>query len=212
MSKIKLVVWDMDGTLIDSASVVPDTFIATVLEFSGVQKTRTQIVELYSLGVPENILAHLLGETPGPEVMQYYYGTLNSGSINIGSYEGIAECLSELSKDVRLAVFTGASQQSAEALIGSTGLAKYFDLILGADGFPPKPDPTGLIEVASRLGVACEECVYIGDAPADIQAASAAKMMSIGAGWGHLFSRDCHPGRVAQVPAEVARFIASSQK
>lgn len=58
--QLRAVIWDMDGTLIDSADVVPDAFIATVQARCGISYTREQIIDAYPLGPPPIMLAHLL--------------------------------------------------------------------------------------------------------------------------------------------------------
>ena len=55
------VVWDMDGTLLDTTAVVPDAFVAAVLELGGPAVDRDDVVSAYSMGVPEAILEHFLG-------------------------------------------------------------------------------------------------------------------------------------------------------
>ena len=52
-------VWDMDGTLLDTTSVVPDAFVATVQELGVADVDREKVVAAYSLGVPEVMLEHL---------------------------------------------------------------------------------------------------------------------------------------------------------
>jgi beta-phosphoglucomutase-like phosphatase (HAD superfamily) len=52
-------VWDMDGTLLDSSRAVPDAFVAAIIELGGPSLERQQIVAAYPLGVAEVILAHL---------------------------------------------------------------------------------------------------------------------------------------------------------
>jgi len=205
MKNIESVIWDMDGTLINTASVVPDSFIATAAEFGGGRCTREEVVALYSLGVPENMLERLIGKTPSTHVMEHFYECLSEKSSSVQTYDGIKNCLSELSASVKLAVFTGASQRSAEILLNSVQLKDSFDLILGGDNYPPKPDPGGLISAASQLGSAPERCVYIGDAPSDIQAAISAKMVSIAAGWGHLYSEESQAAYVAERPWDVIK-------
>src|SRR6266516_2146192 len=60
-AQLRAVIWDMDGTLLDSVGVVPDAFIATARARSGRTYTRQQIVDLYHLGPPPIMLPRLLG-------------------------------------------------------------------------------------------------------------------------------------------------------
>ncbi len=201
---VELLIWDMDGTLIDSATVVPDSFIAAANEFGGNRCSRDEVVALYSLGVPENVIEHLLGRAPLAEEMEFFYSTLAAKASEVAVHDGIHECLRALNGVVRMAVFTGASQRSAETLLEAVGLMSAFEQVVGGDGHPPKPDPAGLRAVAAAMQVPLERCAYAGDAPTDIQAAGAAPVRSIAVAWGHLFDRSCGADLLVETPADLA--------
>lgn len=213
---MKLILWDMDGTLIQSAHVVPDAFRHTAEEFGHPGYSRQDIIDLYPLGVPENVFAHIFGvdrsadqvnaqvnEKGRTDVMTYFYNQLAENSHRIEVYEGIVNCLSSLRTQVKLAVFTGASQRSADILLSALKLDRYFDCILGGDDYPAKPDPAGLIAAAKQLHVPPEQTVYVGDAHTDIIAAQAAGMLPVAAGWGHLYEADYGYEQVALTPLDV---------
>jgi len=208
---VKLVIWDMDGTLIDSAFVVPDAFVLA-LESAGVSGyTRDQIIDLYKLGVPENLIGHVLGETPSSSTMDSFYSQLEQNSHKIKVYEGIVHCLEDLGTSTKLAVFTGASQRSAEILLKALGLDSHFDTILGGDNHPPKPDPSALVTLCSDFDLKPNQCVYVGDADADIEAANRADMISVSAGWGHLYSDSSQARFAADTPSDLSKFVLESQ-
>lgn len=217
---MKLILWDMDGTLIQSAHVVPDAFRHTAEQFGHPGYSRQDIIDLYPLGVPENVFAHIFGvDRPAgqvnaqvntqvnaegrTDVMTYFYNQLAENSHRIKVYEGIVNCLTALRNHVKLAVFTGASQRSADILLSALKLDDYFDLILGGDDYPAKPDPAGLVAVANRLNVPPEQTVYVGDAHTDIEAARAAGMLPVAAGWGHLYQADNGYEHIALTPLDV---------
>ena len=183
---LDLLIWDMDGTLLQSANVVPDSFIETARVHGQQECSRDEIVALYSLGVPENMLARILGRPPTADEMTFFYKTLAAKADEVEVYPGVVACLSTLQQWLTLAVFTGASDRSAGILLGACGLSSHFDVVVGGDAYPPKPDPGGILAVVEAAGSAVERAAYIGDAPTDIQAAVAAGVQALAAGWGHL--------------------------
>jgi HAD superfamily hydrolase (TIGR01509 family) len=187
--KMRAVVWDMDGTLIDSADAVPAAFVATVLELEGPATDTGAVVAAYSLGRPEIILEYLLGRPLRTGDSDRYYRRLYNCTVH--PYPGVREtvrCLQELSNDVGMAVFTGASRLSAEILLTRAGLAEWLCVVVGGDDVSrPKPAPDGILEACRRLKRIPEEVAYIGDSPNDLLAARAAGAVAIAAGWGHLY-------------------------
>ena len=204
---IEFVIWDMDGTLINSASAVPDAFITAAQTHGKPGYTRDDVISFYSLGVPVNVVSHMLGKPATVDAMNCFYDALQDNSKNVSTYDDMPECLTKLGKQAKQAVFTGASQQSAEILLKSVGIDHLFDLILGGDNYPPKPDPSALVALAAQFGIATERCVYIGDAPTDIQAANSAGMVSIAAGWGHLYAADMGADIIAESPMQLCRLL-----
>ena len=207
---IELVIWDMDGTLINSATAVPDAFISAAETFGKSGYSREDVIGLYTLGVPENVVAHMLGKPVSPNAMECFYDALQKNSSTVATYDEVTQCLALLHKKVKQAVFTGASQRSAEILLTAVGIDHHFDVIKGGDGYPPKPDPTSLIDLAEQFGVAQNRCVYIGDATADMEAANSANMISVAAGWGHLYHSNMNANKTVNSPMQLSRLICGS--
>jgi phosphoglycolate phosphatase len=184
MSAAQLV-WDMDGTLLDSGVVVPAAYVTTVRELGGLAVTPAQVVARYWLGTPEMILADLLCRDITAADADVYYGKL--AGADIAPYPGVADVLSALRKRGHpVAVFTGASSRAAEILLASAGLSA--DLVVGGDEVrSPKPAGDGLVLAASRLGVPASSLAYIGDAPNDLRAARAVGGLAAAAAWGHQY-------------------------
>jgi phosphoglycolate phosphatase-like HAD superfamily hydrolase len=184
---VAALIWDMDGTLIDSATVVPDAFIATTAALGGTSCTRDEVVALYSLGEPATMLGHLLDRPASRSDVDAYHRELASRADGVRPYLGIQETLVGLQPALPMGVFTGASTRAAEILLSSAGLADHFRIIVGGNQVTaPKPDPGG-IELACRLlGLRTVDCAYIGDAPTDLEAARRSGALPLAAGWGHL--------------------------
>jgi HAD superfamily hydrolase (TIGR01549 family) len=178
-------VWDMDGTLLDSSEVVPDAFIATARALGSGDVDRQQVVAAYSLGVPEVVLEHLIGRRLADGEADSYYDRLQDSSVY--PYDGVHETLATLrARDLPVTIFTGASSRAARTLLSSAGID--YDILVGGDHVAhPKPSPDGVLAAAKRLAVDVAHVVYIGDAPTDLQAARSAGARGAAATWGHLY-------------------------
>jgi HAD superfamily hydrolase (TIGR01509 family) len=178
-------VWDMDGTLLDSSVIVPAAFVSAVRELGGPAVTPGQVVARYSLGTPEVILADLVGRDAAAAAAAVYYRELTGA--DVAAYPGVADVLAALrERGHPVAVVTGASSRAAAILLTSAGVQA--DVVIGGDHvLRPKPAGDGLVLAASRLGTPASRLAYIGDAPNDLRAARAAASLSVAAAWGHQY-------------------------
>jgi HAD superfamily hydrolase (TIGR01509 family) len=202
---IRQLVWDMDGTLLDSSVVVPAAYLAAVRRLGGPELTPAQVVASYSVGTPEMLLAHLLGRKLAAGEPEAYYDELSA--VTARPYPGVEDVLTALrARGHRVAVFTGASSRAARMLLAAAGIA--VDVLVGGDEVArPKPAGDGLLLTARRLGIAAGDLAYIGDAPNDVRAATAAGAIGAAAGWGHQY-RSCEPADVTlAAPAEALALL-----
>jgi phosphoglycolate phosphatase len=178
-------VWDMDGTLLDSGVVVPAAFAAAVRQLGGPATTPAEVIGRYSLGTPEIILADLVGRAVTAADADAYYREL-AGS-DVEPYPGVPEVLAALRACGHpVTVFTGASSRAAGILLASAGV--HVDVLVGGDHVRrPKPAGDGLVVAANRLGIPAGSIAYIGDAPNDLRAARSAGSLGAAAAWGHQY-------------------------
>jgi HAD superfamily hydrolase (TIGR01509 family) len=178
-------VWDMDGTLLDSGVAVPAAYVTAVRELGGPTVTPADVVARYWLGVPELILADLLGRNVTAAEADVYYGELERAEV--APYPDAAGVLAALrARGHPVAIFTGTSSRAAAMLLEAAGLRA--DVVVGGDLVQrPKPAGDGLALVARRLGVPTSILAYIGDAPNDLRAARAAGGLAAAAAWGHQY-------------------------
>lgn len=104
----------------------------------------------------------------------------------VKAYPGMRETLEELkSRGAKIAVFSNKPHKAAIKAVEAIYGEGFFQVIQGQEErLPKKPAPDGAWEVAARLGVKPEECVYIGDTNTDMQTGNAAGMMTVGVLWG----------------------------
>ncbi|QOL82782.1 phosphoglycolate phosphatase [Pseudooceanicola spongiae] len=171
------IVFDLDGTLIDSAADVqgianallpPDQPPLTLAE------TRAFMGE----GVPTFLQRMIAARGLDPEG----YDTLHKGFLarydtavgQTTAYPGVAETLESLrAAGHRLGVCTNKPARPARAVLAHLGLAEYFDVMLGGDSLPQrKPDPAPLLAILANLGDT--HALYVGDSETDAATAHAA--------------------------------------
>jgi HAD superfamily hydrolase (TIGR01509 family) len=184
---IHAIVFDMDGTLLDSFPVVIECYRETVVRFDGPDVSPEEMVSAFAIGPATRMLETLIGRSVGGEAVAWYEARLATAIDRVAIYPGVRETLARLSVRTALGVFTAADTSAAELLLTATGLRGSFEVVLGADrAARPKPAPDGLIAVCDALGCSPEQVAYVGDGPSDIEVARACGALAVAAGWGHL--------------------------
>lgn len=207
MPKVSAIVWDMDGTLIDSATAVPATFAALVAELGGPSVDTSAVEAAYPLGIPEVILARLLGRSLREGEGDLYYKRLRTAKIR--PYPGVREALAAMHGRWPTGIFTGSSQAAAVISISIAGLADLLPVVVGGDQVNrPKPAPDGILMACRRLGQSPADVAYVGDSPTDLLAARAAGAVAVAAGWGHLYSAEAAADFTLTAPGQVCDLLA----
>jgi HAD superfamily hydrolase (TIGR01509 family) len=205
--RIAAVIWDMDGTLIDSAQAVPAAFVGTVQALGGPPVAVSDVIDAYAMGVPEVILEHLLGRSLRDGDADRFYNRLRTATVH--PYAGVRETVAAVGRRWSNGLFTGASRLSAEILLQQAGLLEQFTVLVGGDEVDrPKPAPDGVLEACLRLGHAPSTVAYVGDAPTDLLAARAAGAVAVAAGWGHLYSPDSPADVTLTAPHQVRDLLS----
>jgi HAD superfamily hydrolase (TIGR01509 family) len=164
----RAVVFDLDGTLLDSLPLVLRA-ISHALEPFGSRPTMEIFANLG--GPPERFLRMLLENLENLPVALTRFETYHRENAHlIQPYEGVRALLAALrSLDVQIALWTGRDRVSADWLLKSHDLDGFFATIVCGDDLPShKPDPAGLREIMRRLQVKPEETLFVGDADVDV--------------------------------------------
>jgi HAD superfamily hydrolase (TIGR01509 family) len=168
MAARRAVVFDLDGTLVDSMPLV-FAAIAHALEPFG-QRTQDEIFSRLG-GPPDRFLAALLDDLNHLPVARERLDAYHreNGHL-IQPYDGISSLLGALRRGgVQAAIWTGRDRESADWLLRRHELGNFFSTVLCGDDLPShKPDPAGLREIMRRLGVGPAETLFIGDADVDV--------------------------------------------
>ena len=206
---IKAVLFDMDGTLLDSETLSERATNYGFKEILGREITAEEHSQLIGRPV-KKILSEWFpdkGETIYDTGRLYF----NSKLSTVETYPGIRDVLEKLSQAYDLGVVTSSHRSDAQKLLTLSGLLKYIRLYVGQEDTEyQKPDPEPLNLALKRLNVSNQEAVYIGDQPYDIIAAHEAGMPAAAALWG---SGDMerlemyHPDRFLKSPGEIFDFI-----
>jgi phosphoglycolate phosphatase len=187
--KIRLIVFDLDGTLIDSRKDLANSINAMLTEFN-------------RQPLPEEIIAEYIGDGAGmlvrralgdPDDEKFVESALNSFLNHYREhkldftyvYDGVFATLDALKAGRQMAVLTNKPVRPAEAICDALGLSSYFFRIYGGNSFATKkPDPEGLTTLIREAGVQPEETVMVGDSDVDILTARRAKTWAIGCRYG----------------------------
>ncbi|MEW6058999.1 MAG: HAD family hydrolase [Actinomycetota bacterium] len=205
---VRSVIFDMDGTLIDSFDAIADAYGATVDQLGGGIRPRNELVAAFALGPPGRILAHLLGRPVASDEIEVYHRELSARAPRVTLYPNVGRVVEALSARVPLAVFSGASTLSCEILLRVTRLRSPFGVVLGSDHVErPKPEPDGIELTCERVGVPPESAAYVGDSPDDMAAARRAGVLAVAAAWGELFDPQCPADVVVSAPEGLLELV-----
>jgi phosphoglycolate phosphatase len=221
-SRKELILFDLDGTLIDSVPDLADA-VNAMLEDLG----RTPFEEETIRGWVGNGAAMLVrralsgSRRPDPELEEGFfeearriflrrYGERIPGRTRL--YPEVAETLQTLAEHAyRMAIVTNKPEPFVAPILEGLGIAKHFETVLGGESLPvKKPDPLPLLHTCERLGVAKERAVMVGDSLNDILAAQRAQIPVIAVAYGYNYDEPVQahgPDRVAERFGEIPEIL-----
>ena len=174
MPQIKAILFDLDGTLIDSVTDLANSVNYTLAKLGLPGHTRNEIKSFVGDGVQK-----LIKRSLGPSHMEKfadafvifmdYYGLHLTD--NTALYPGVAEILPQLAENYSLGLLTNKSQKFSVLILQTLGIVSYFKEVIGGDSLPvKKPDPAGIFFLAEKWGLdPGREMLMVGDHATDIE-------------------------------------------
>jgi phosphoglycolate phosphatase len=217
---IRIAIFDLDGTLIDSLGDLADA-MNVVLDERGYpvhphNAYRHFVGDGIEMLVRRALPPEVVDTTEIPEVVDAMRKEYSGRWLaTTRPFPGISELLAQLrSRGIRAAVLSNKPEYATRAIVKELFSAGAFDVIRGArENSPLKPDPTAAIEIVSELGVSAELSVFIGDTPIDMKTGRNAGMRTVGVTWGFRAAHELfHAGadHVIHEPLELVEFLDGS--
>ena len=183
--KPRVVLFDLDGTLIDSLPMTFTAFQDALEPFVGRRPPVAEILERFG-PADQEIVADWVGAEHAADAVRLLYASYDRQLAGVKPFPGIPEILDALEGEGRrLGLVTGRGRPSTEVILAALGWTDRFAVTLTGDEIPnPKPAPDGLRVALERLGAAPADAVYVGDTDKDTRAARAAGIVAAAAAWG----------------------------
>jgi phosphoglycolate phosphatase len=190
---LKLIVFDCDGTLVDSQHMIVAAMEHAFAGFALPPPGRGEVLSVVGLSLEEAVgrLAPADRRNDVPALAEAYkqaFGELRRDKAHAEPlYPGIRETLLALADepDVVLGVATGKSRRGLAAVLEREGLTGIFATLQTADTHPSKPDPAMLLAAIGEAGAEAHRTMMIGDTTYDIEMAIGAGTRGIGVAWGY---------------------------
>lgn len=204
--KYRLVVFDWDGTLIDSAGTIVQCIQDSARDMGIDVPDRERASHVIGLGLHDSLRHAVpgLAEERYMEFASHYRRHFLARQDSMLLFDGISDLLKALKRDRVLAIATGKSRRGLDRSLAVDGLGALFAASRCADETHPKPHPAMLLELMEELGVDKAATLMIGDTSHDLDMARAAGVDAVAVTYGahpEAGLRACGPaGCVASVP------------
>jgi len=184
----QLIIFDWDGTLMDSAQKIANCIKASAREVGVNEPTDQQAKSIIGLGLSEAMTRLFSSASPqqvAKIIEAYKYHFVTGDDTKQGLFDGVEQGLAALEEaGAVLAVATGKSRVGLDRIFGETGLKKHFITSRCADETRSKPHPQMLNEILDYTAIDVSKAIMVGDTTFDMDMAVNANMAGLGAGYG----------------------------
>jgi pyrophosphatase PpaX len=206
--RFPVVLFDLDGTVIDSGAIILASMRHAAKEVLGLEVPDEQLMA--AVGGPGlEAQMHALSPDRVDELVTVYRAHNEPLHDELVCCAGMDEVLVQLKDEGRrLGIVTAKRRQTVELAFARIPIEHLFETVVGGDETRNhKPDPEPLLLALERLGAVPDDAVYVGDAPFDVQAAKAAGLYSVGVTWGGIHARELleaqSPDALVDTPEEL---------
>lgn len=185
----ELIIFDWDGTLMDSVPRIVSCMQAAALEAEWGELSAPEVEDIIGLGLPEAIAQLCPGILPAQAERlreRYSHHFVQADTTPMAFFSGVEAGIGHLRgrDQQRLAVATGKSRRGLDRIFAETGSGAWFDASRTADETRSKPHPQMLLELLAELSVPVEGAVMVGDTEYDLEMARAIGMDRVGVSYG----------------------------
>ena len=221
MSDLRLVIWDVDGTLVDSQAEIMAAMKAAFASENLPMLDRSKVLSIVGLSLAEafEVLCPDSSDAQRGNLVEAYKGAFNDlrgpdGNRELSPmFDGALDVLRALNAQDQtlLAVATGKSKRGLDKMIARHGLEGLFISQQVADFHPSKPHPAMVQAAMADTGVDAARAVMIGDTTYDMDMGRAAGVHTIGVTWGYHdaadLNADCIVSDFQAIPAAIDKLI-----
>ncbi|RWX78338.1 HAD family hydrolase [Neorhizobium lilium] len=217
---MKLVLFDCDGTLVDSGELIHETMRRTFLHFGKPEPGFADTKAIIGLTL-DIAIARMQGkphaDDEAMEMMAYYKSLFSTVRTELDYHDplfpGIADLLDAigLREDLLIGAVTGKSRRGLNTIFETHSFGRYFVVSRTADDCPSKPHPAMVTECCDETGIAASDTLVIGDAIYDMQMAKAAGTKAIGVSWGYASTGELEHAvadAIVHHPSEILNHLA----
>ena len=200
-SEVRALIFDLDGTLIDSKLDLIHSVNAMLREMRRPERATETISGYIGHGAPQ-LAARAMGGTATEEelkhALQFFLGYYEDHKMdNTCAYPGVGETLERLGH-LPMAVLTNKPARISVRILKALGLERYFRAIYGGNSFESKkPDPFGAVAILREFGLTPGESMIVGDSEVDVQTARNAGTLAAAVNYGFgVHDRAAHPADI----------------
>jgi phosphoglycolate phosphatase len=173
---IGLVVFDLDGTLVDSSIDIANAANTLVEELGGTRLATDAIVGMVGEGAGVLVRRALVAaalDPDTPDALDRFLAIYNPRLLDhTVPYAGMIDVLKRIRDRTPMAVLTNKPARATNLMLEGLGLRGYFGEVIGGDtAWGRKPDPAGLLHLAAAAGVPLDRTLMVGDSPIDLETA-----------------------------------------